>query len=87
MFDRLKNNTDNNDQACSAERYACAENTIEEIRHNTYDRKSDCANEDNVVEHFCEIFAGRLTWSDARYKTPCFFIFSAISIGLKVMDV
>ena len=38
----------------------------EEIRHNAYDRKSDCANEDNAVEHLREIFTGRLTWSDPR---------------------
>ena len=48
----LKNNAYDNDQTGSSKGYRSIEDTIEEIRYYTNNRKAYCTDEDNVIKDF-----------------------------------
>ena len=73
LFDRFKHNTDNDDQARSSERYRSAEHASEEEGEDTDDRKTDRADENDVVQDSVKILARRLAGTDTRDKTSALF--------------
>ena len=64
-----------NDQAGTAEGYACTEHTVKEVRDHRYNDQADRTDEYDIIQNLIQI------------KPPCFFILSAIIKGLNVMDV
>lgn len=76
-----------NDQAGTAEGYACTEHTVEEVRDHRYNDQADRTDEYDIIQNLIQIIAGRLPGLIPGIKPPCFFILSAIIKGLNVMDV
>ena len=74
----FKDNADNNNQAGTAKGYTGIKYATENIRKYSNDSQSDCTNQNNVIQYFIQIVAGRLS---------CFFMLSAIIKGLNVMEV
>ena len=73
LFDCLKQNTDDNDQAGSSEGNAGAEDTVKDIRQHTYNRQAAGSDEDYIIQNAVQIITGRLTGSDSGDKAALFF--------------
>ena len=68
LLDGLEHNTDDDDQAGTAERHVGVEHAAEEERQDAHDRQTGCTDENDIVENPVQIFARRLTGTDARDK-------------------
>ena len=69
LFHGLQNNTYDNDKAGSTEGNACFENTVEDVRQNTDNGKTDRTDEDDVVKNLCQVITCRLAGSDTGNKS------------------
>ena len=58
-----------NDQAGTAERYACTEHTVKEVRDHRYNDQTDRTDEYDIIQNLIQIIAGRLTGSDTGNET------------------
>ena len=65
----LQNDADNDDQRGSAERHLRIKRAREENRNHGYNRKSDRAHKDNIIEHLRKIIRRRSAWTDTGDKT------------------
>ena len=69
LFNRLQNNSGNDDQRCSTEGNVRPEESVKENRDHSDDTQTDGSDKDNVIQNRSQIIHGWLARPDARDKT------------------
>ena len=72
LFHCLKQYAYDNDQAGASEGNTCAEDSIEEIRQDTYDSQTYGTNKDDVVQNLRQVITGRFSGTDTRDEATLF---------------
>ena len=57
---------------------------VEEVRHHTYDSKTNRSDKHDIVQNLCQIVAGRLTGSDTRNKSAVLLNVSRNFFGIEL---
>ena len=83
LFHCLKQYAYDNDQAGASEGNTGAEDSIEEVRQDTYNGQTYRTNKDDVVQDLCQIIAGRFSRTDARDETTLFLHVLSYFQGIK----
>ena len=69
LLECLKDNADDNDKACARCRNVSSEYTVEYMRQNRYNNKSDCTDENQVVKNTVEIVGSGFSRTDTGDET------------------
>src|SRR5699024_8572234 len=69
LFQSLQNNTDYNDQRCSAERHVCTKHAVKEERNHSDDRKPCRTDKNHIAQNIIQLVNCQFAWTNTKYKS------------------